>query len=258
MPNRPPSASSSLSGFQSGDAPPQSGSIVAAQTGAGLKTCEDSPESGVGLPLVSVETSRLLSIAARLLSVASDRPLRVLGLSPLGFYTLEHLMGYGPLGQTDLATHLYVRPQTAGHLLARLEQEGLVTRTPSGMRRANLVSITAEGRSVFLSAQRVHRAQPSISGGGLSAPQAGPTIATESPRTLSTSSDIDTQAQPKAPYDLDQGSGEKERKNVEKPPGGDVPHAVEALRPLLVEIIVKLSDNHSQKFQEDSPAARRR
>lgn len=53
----------------------------------------------------------------------------------------------GPISQKDLAARLRIRPSSAGEILGKLEQKGLVRRTVSSRdKRIILVSLTEEGR----------------------------------------------------------------------------------------------------------------
>ncbi|WP_370446257.1 MarR family winged helix-turn-helix transcriptional regulator [Cryobacterium sp. Y57] len=73
-------------------------------------------------------TGRLLSTAARLVEHAWVEALDQLGLTHAGMIAL-HLLGPGPLSQTELAHAARVQTQTMSRTLERLEREGYVART---------------------------------------------------------------------------------------------------------------------------------
>ncbi|WP_104200419.1 MarR family winged helix-turn-helix transcriptional regulator [Cryobacterium sp. Y29] len=73
-------------------------------------------------------TGRLLSTAARLVEHAWVEALDQLGLTHAGMIVL-HLLGPGPLSQTELAHAARVQAQTMSRTLERLEREGYVERT---------------------------------------------------------------------------------------------------------------------------------
>ncbi|MBC7442167.1 MAG: MarR family transcriptional regulator [Ramlibacter sp.] len=73
-------------------------------------------------------TGRLLSTAARLVEHAWVEALDQLGLTHAGMIAL-HLLGSGPLSQTELAHAARVQTQTMSRTLERLEREGYVVRT---------------------------------------------------------------------------------------------------------------------------------
>ena len=73
-------------------------------------------------------TGRLLSTAARLVEHAWVEALDQLGLTHAGMIVL-HLLGPGPLSQTELAHAARVQAQTMSRTLERLEREGYVVRT---------------------------------------------------------------------------------------------------------------------------------
>ncbi|MCY7287699.1 MAG: MarR family transcriptional regulator [Cryobacterium sp.] len=86
-----------------------------------------------GLPverdaMTSWPTGRLLSTAARLVEHAWVEALDRLGLTHAGMIVL-HLLGDGPLSQTELARRARVQTQTMSRTLERLEQGGYVVRT---------------------------------------------------------------------------------------------------------------------------------
>ena len=73
-------------------------------------------------------TGRLLSTAARLVEHAWVEALGQLRLTHAGMVAL-HLLGSGPLSQTELAHAARVQTQTMSRTLERLEREGYVVRT---------------------------------------------------------------------------------------------------------------------------------
>ena len=72
-------------------------------------------------------TGRLLSTAERLVEHAWVEALDQLGLTHAGMIAL-HLLGSGPLSQTELAHAARVQTQTMSRTLERLEREGYVVR----------------------------------------------------------------------------------------------------------------------------------
>ena len=78
--------------------------------------------------MVCWPTGRLLSTAARLVEHAWVEALDQLGLTHAGMVAL-HLLGSGPLSQTELAHAARVQTQTMSRTLERLEREGYVVRT---------------------------------------------------------------------------------------------------------------------------------
>lgn len=78
--------------------------------------------------MASWPTGRLLSTAARLVEHAWVEALDRLGLTHAGIIVL-HLLGDGPLSQTELAHRARVQTQTMSRTLERLEQGGYVVRT---------------------------------------------------------------------------------------------------------------------------------
>ena len=78
--------------------------------------------------MASWPTGRLLSTAARLVEHAWVEALDQLKLTHAGMVAL-HLLGSGPLSQTELAHAARVQTQTMSRTLERLEREGYVVRT---------------------------------------------------------------------------------------------------------------------------------
>lgn len=72
------------------------------------------------------------------------------GLSPTGVAALATLDRRGPLGPSELAAHERIQRPTATRLVARLEAEGLVARTPDPRDgRCVLVALSDEGRALL-------------------------------------------------------------------------------------------------------------
>lgn len=100
---------------------------------------------------------QLLSMAARLIQRRQDQALADLGLTHAAVIALQGLTA-GPLNQENLAAEIKVRSQSLGRVLARLEGEGLVTRTSSSRdRRSNDVAITAAGLDALAAAREVEK-----------------------------------------------------------------------------------------------------
>lgn len=58
---------------------------------------------------------------------------------------------------SELARRTYVSPQTVNLVVQRLEERGLVERTPTGHSRGLALSLTAEGEAMLAELQRIHR-----------------------------------------------------------------------------------------------------
>lgn len=103
--------------------------------------------------MLSWPTGRLLSTAARLVEHAWAEVLEKIGLTHAGLIVL-HLLGSGPLSQTELASRARVEVQTMSRTLERLEREGYVARQkhPKDGRR-HIVTRTPEGDTVWDSAR---------------------------------------------------------------------------------------------------------
>lgn len=97
-------------------------------------------------------TGRLLSTAARLVEHAWVEALERLGLSHAGLIVL-HVLGPGPLSQTELAKMARVEAQTMSRTLEGLEREGYVARQkhPDDGRR-HVVTRTPSGEAAWTSA----------------------------------------------------------------------------------------------------------
>ena len=116
-------------------------------------------------------TERLLTTAARLTENAWNERLLEIGITHAGFIALRAIETNGRISQVELAEQLHVTAQTVGRALARLEQQGLVSRQSSESdRRAFLVSLTQLGRFRLAETERheqefmliLHRASPSL------------------------------------------------------------------------------------------------
>jgi DNA-binding MarR family transcriptional regulator len=71
-------------------------------------------------------------------------------LSPTLTAALGTVDRHGPLTPSDLAARERIQRPTATRLIARLEQDGLVGRTPDPVdRRSALIAITPEGRALL-------------------------------------------------------------------------------------------------------------
>lgn len=112
------------------------------------------PPSEAGPPDVAEwPVGRLLSMAARLVEHAWAESLEKLGLTHAGLITL-HLLGEGPMSQTDLARRARVETQTMSRTLERLERDGHVVRERSVEDgRRHVVTRTESGVAVWLSAR---------------------------------------------------------------------------------------------------------
>ena len=98
---------------------------------------------------------RLLSVAARLVEHAWAESLEKLGLTHAGLITL-HLLGEGPMSQTDLARRARVETQTMSRTLERLERDGHVERERSlEDGRRHVVTRTESGVALWLSARNL-------------------------------------------------------------------------------------------------------
>jgi len=98
-------------------------------------------------------TGRLLSTAARLVEHAWVEALERLGLTHAGLIVL-HVLGQGPLSQTELAKSARVEVQTMSRTLERLEREGYVARQkhPEDGRR-HVVTRTPAGETAWSAAR---------------------------------------------------------------------------------------------------------
>jgi DNA-binding MarR family transcriptional regulator len=72
------------------------------------------------------------------------------GLSNAQLFLLEQMAGGGPFAIAELGRRLHVRSNTVSMTLAKLVEQGLVTRTPATLdRRRVTVTITMAGRRVL-------------------------------------------------------------------------------------------------------------
>jgi DNA-binding MarR family transcriptional regulator len=72
------------------------------------------------------------------------------GLSPSQNAALATIDRHGPLTPSELATHERIQRPTVTRLLARLEEDGLVSRAPDPAdRRSSLISLTDDGRALL-------------------------------------------------------------------------------------------------------------
>ena len=92
---------------------------------------------------------RLLATAARLVQRRQDEALAPLGLTRAAVIALE-AVAPRPLNQEQLAAKVHVQSQTLGRVLARLESQGLVTRTRNETDRRQLqVELTEAGKEAL-------------------------------------------------------------------------------------------------------------
>lgn len=72
------------------------------------------------------------------------------GLSNAQLFLLEQMAAGGPFAIAELGRRLHVRPNTVSMTIAKLVEQGLVTRTPATLdRRRVSVTITSAGRRVL-------------------------------------------------------------------------------------------------------------
>lgn len=72
------------------------------------------------------------------------------GLSPSLNAALATVERHGPLTPSELAARERIQRPTATRIVARLEEAGLITRTPDPEdRRSSLLAISAEGRALL-------------------------------------------------------------------------------------------------------------
>ena len=96
---------------------------------------------------------RLLATAARLIQRRQDESLAPLGLTRAAVIALE-AVAPRPLNQEQLAAKVHVQSQTLGRVLARLESQGLVTRTRNETDRRQLqVELTEAGKDALAAAR---------------------------------------------------------------------------------------------------------
>ena len=91
----------------------------------------------------------LISAAARLQRTVYDRRMRNLGVTRSQWTVLVRLGWQPGCSQSELAELLEVEKATAGRLIDRLEEEGLLERRPDDTdRRINRIYMTERGQSV--------------------------------------------------------------------------------------------------------------
>lgn len=96
----------------------------------------------------------------QLLATISDEMLADLGLTASLRAVMEHLHEHGPQTVPQIAEEKSVRRQSIQALVDQLREEGLVTTSPNpAHRRSVLVSLTREGRAVFIRIQQRERAK---------------------------------------------------------------------------------------------------
>lgn len=101
---------------------------------------------------------RLLTAAARIVQRLHDEALAPLGLTRAAVIALE-AAAPGPMNQEQLAAKVHVQSQTLGRVLARMEADGLVTRTRNPTdRRQFQVEITPAGNAALQAARRAEGA----------------------------------------------------------------------------------------------------
>lgn len=94
-------------------------------------------------------TGRLLSTAARMVEHAWAEALDARGLTHAGIIAL-HLLGAGPLSQTELARRARVESQTMSRTIERLEREGYLVRQQDARdRRRHVVTRTTAGTDAW-------------------------------------------------------------------------------------------------------------
>jgi DNA-binding MarR family transcriptional regulator len=97
---------------------------------------------------------RLLATAARLVQRRQDEALAPLGLTRAAVIALE-AVAPRPLNQEQLAGKVHVQSQTLGRVLARLESQGLLTRTRNETDRRQLqVELTEAGTAALDAARK--------------------------------------------------------------------------------------------------------
>ncbi|WP_223199317.1 MarR family winged helix-turn-helix transcriptional regulator [Solihabitans fulvus] len=88
----------------------------------------------------------LINFASRALTRVNDRRLRPLGLTFAQMPVLVALSKTGALPQKELAVLARIEQPSMAQLLARMERDGLIRRTPAQHdRRVSLISLTESG-----------------------------------------------------------------------------------------------------------------
>lgn len=109
-------------------------------------------------PAAQWPLGRLLSAAARAVEREWDERLRAVGLSHAALVAIDILLRTGPTGADTIARTARVQPQTMSRTLERAERDGLVARTAHPEdRRRRVVSVTADGRRAWETAQHIER-----------------------------------------------------------------------------------------------------
>ncbi|SFQ58837.1 DNA-binding transcriptional regulator, MarR family [Amycolatopsis arida] len=107
-------------------------------------------------------TSRLLSVAARVVEARWAMLLETLGLTHAGLVALHHL-GEDALAQRALARRCRVTDQTISRTVDRLVRSGFAERTADPAdRRRQLVRPTPAGRAVYTRAADTERTDPVV------------------------------------------------------------------------------------------------
>jgi len=100
------------------------------------------------------DSYRLLTTAARLIQRRQEQALAPLGLTRAAVIALEAVASR-PMNQEQLAAKVHVQGQTLGRVLARLESQGLVTRTRNAADRRQLqVKLTQAGKTALNAARQ--------------------------------------------------------------------------------------------------------
>jgi len=105
--------------------------------------------SGASLQLAQSVVGRILEMAARAENRVEREVLRPAGLSLLSWRVLDLVAQAGPLTFTAIADELHLAKGSLSGILAKLESEALVHRTPDERDgRRVLVQATSHGRSL--------------------------------------------------------------------------------------------------------------
>src|SRR3954449_10977795 len=87
--------------------------------------------------------------AARQIGVRMEQQIEATGLASQEGHLLSYLRGYAPCPIAEVVTVFGLRGSTATAVLDRMEERGLITRTPNpDDRRSFLLSLTPEGKRV--------------------------------------------------------------------------------------------------------------
>ena len=99
-----------------------------------------------------------LKRAQHALRLRMDRDLKPIGLSAPQYAVLASLEHEPGLSNADLARRTFVTPQTMQSMLAKLERDGMIERTPDAEHgRIQRTELTAKGREVLTAAHDVAR-----------------------------------------------------------------------------------------------------